>query len=314
MMVDPESYLASAKENVAQDPENPGSWNLLGQAYKFKEEYTDALKCLEKALGLNLHSNLAYSIDSEIITWCHFVDIHERLGYVKEVERDMDIVRALFKEKERTMVDIGKNWYDLGWSYQMIKERDEAIRCFERATVLNPGFAMTWRNLGVLYRAKEDLFNAKHCYEAAVEANWNSDQYHKEKFAAELWRDLGKINEIIGDTARAERCRQQELTMRKAFKTVLEMERYAIEADQEAELGELSETITNDNQEYVRDRVVELLDSENCRNLKDVANLLKPEGINRFELQLYAKRKWREYIIEHVHYELPPQWWFAGYF
>lgn len=71
------------------------------------------------------------------------------------------------------------------------RRHDEAMRAWERAARLDPGFAVVWRNLGIGYfNIRRDPVRARRAYDRAVRANPNDARLWFER--DQLWKRLGE--------------------------------------------------------------------------------------------------------------------------
>ena len=209
--------LERAKIIVDEIP-NSSAWRDLAVSFEDQHDYETAVECFLKALELNA-SEEPFSINFEINIHRDLARVHEKAGQNDEASRELATARRIIEDLEATIEDNADQWRNLGSKWAGI-DHDEAIRCYERATTLDPGNDNAWSYLAWLYSGKNDLLNEKRCYEAAIEANWAGGGHQKEEIAAGLWHNLAKVNEALGDVAGAEQCRQKETEMQEAFSRV----------------------------------------------------------------------------------------------
>ena len=89
-----------------------------------------------------------------------------------------------------------ESWCALGNSFSLQRDHDNAIRCFRRATQLDPKNAYSWTLLGHEHVAAEDLEKASLCYRRAVAV---------EKRHFQGWYGLARVYERLGRLDVAER-------------------------------------------------------------------------------------------------------------
>ncbi|ETN39330.1 uncharacterized protein HMPREF1541_05553 [Cyphellophora europaea CBS 101466] len=86
-------------------------------------------------------------------------------------------------------------WVAVGNSFSLQREHEQALRCFKRATQLDPGFAYGFTLQGHEYVANEEFEKALDAYRAAIAAD--SRHYN-------AWYGLGKVYEKMGKWSIAE--------------------------------------------------------------------------------------------------------------
>ena len=87
-------------------------------------------------------------------------------------------------------------WCAIGNSFSLQREHDQAIKCFKRATQLDPKFAYAWTLQGHEHIANEELDKALYAYRSAISAD--SRHYNG-------WYGLGRTFEKMGKYEIAEK-------------------------------------------------------------------------------------------------------------
>lgn len=87
-------------------------------------------------------------------------------------------------------------WCSLGNSFSLQREHDQAIKCFRRATQLDPKFAYAFTLMGHEHVANEEFDKALHSYRCAV----GVDQRHYNG-----WYGMGRVHEQMGKYPEAEK-------------------------------------------------------------------------------------------------------------
>ncbi len=74
-----------------------------------------------------------------------------------------------FKQATNDNPQDDRAWYLLGLSYDNNQQEDEAMRCYDRAIILNSFQPNAWNNKGRIYYGRGEFSKAKECYEKALE-------------------------------------------------------------------------------------------------------------------------------------------------
>jgi anaphase-promoting complex subunit 3 len=89
-----------------------------------------------------------------------------------------------------------QTWCTLGNSFSLRKDHDQAVKCFQRATQLDPRFAYAFTLQGHEHMLNEEFDKAQTAYRNAISA----DNRHYN-----AWYGLGKVNERLGKLDMAEK-------------------------------------------------------------------------------------------------------------
>ena len=87
-------------------------------------------------------------------------------------------------------------WCAIGNAWSLEREHEQAIKCFRRATQLDPNFAYAYTLEGHEHVENEEFDKATECYRTAIEHDMR---------AYGAWYGLGKVNEKIGKYGDAEK-------------------------------------------------------------------------------------------------------------
>ncbi|ODV58923.1 TPR-like protein, partial [Ascoidea rubescens DSM 1968] len=123
---------------------------------------------------------------------------------LSEMEYYSTLLWHLHKEEELSFLahelyDVNKNspeaWITIGNLFSLMKEPDEAIKCFKRATQIDPGFAYAYTLQGHEHATNDSYENALDCFRTAL-------LYDPRHYNA-LY-GIGKVYLSLGDNIRAE--------------------------------------------------------------------------------------------------------------
>jgi tetratricopeptide (TPR) repeat protein len=160
-------------------------WNNKGTSLNTLGRYDEAIRCLEKALEIDLRdaaawNNKGISLDS--------------LGRYEEAIRCYE--KALEIDPQNGM------WDNKGISLDSLGRYEEAIRCYEKALEIDPRDAMSWSNKGISLDRLGRHDEAIRCYEKALEIDPRD---------AAAWSNKGICLKILGRHEEAIRCFEKAL-------------------------------------------------------------------------------------------------------
>lgn len=151
---------------IALDPLNPVSYNYLGLAYFFDEQYSAAIQAFNRALQLNPN----------------FTDVHNNLGLVYSEMGDTERARREFQEviRAKGYATPEVAYFNLGKLSLTEKKYEEAAFFFQKALESNPKLPKVHERLGFSYELMGKLEEAEKEYQEAlklepkmIEANYN---------------------------------------------------------------------------------------------------------------------------------------------
>lgn len=137
-----------AEEFVDKNPENVDGWILLGRAHLDLLQFSSALEAGKKAIALMPQHPVARLL---------LIDALLRCGHSEEAFQQ---AKALEDEKKFDPVILQK----LGYFYSQINRFSDAVRCYERACVLQPANSALHTGLAGAYIAMGALDKAETIY------------------------------------------------------------------------------------------------------------------------------------------------------
>ncbi|KAI9711567.1 MAG: anaphase-promoting complex subunit cdc27 [Bogoriella megaspora] len=152
-------------------------------------------------LGRALHEASSHKEAAEMFSRLHKIAPYR----VEDTELYTTILWHLKSHVElawlaRELLDVDPHspqaWCAIGNAWSLEREHDQAIKCFKRATQLDPAFAYAYTLEGHEHVENEDFDKATECYRTAIERDLR---------AYSAWYGLGKVHEKIGKYADAEK-------------------------------------------------------------------------------------------------------------
>lgn len=159
--------------------ETPYILSQIGKAYYEQALYSDAEKFFVRVRQIAPSRLEDMEIYSTVL-WHLKADIE--LAYLAHELMDIDRLSP-------------QAWVAVGNSFSLNREHEQALRCFKRATQLDPSFAYGFTLQGHEYIASEEFEKALNSYRCAIAA-------HSRHYNA--WYGLGKVYERMGKWAIAE--------------------------------------------------------------------------------------------------------------
>ncbi len=175
-----------------------GAYNLMGEIFRAKGQYDQAIEYLEKALEINLK---IYGVDHPSVA-----DLWDNLGRAWDIKGEYDKAlayteKALDSHLKTFGADhhsVARLWNNLGEVWRAKGEYDKAIEFYEKALKNNlktfgpehPNVATVWNNLGISWRAKGEYDQAIKYFEKALESDFKTYGADHPNLAR-LWNNLG---------------------------------------------------------------------------------------------------------------------------
>ncbi|MGF1579603.1 MAG: tetratricopeptide repeat protein [Gemmataceae bacterium] len=137
------------------DPDHAHTWYTLAIIDHSQQRYQQALERIGRALAIHPDEAKYQTFQGSVLV---------ALGRVSEAL--ICYLRAVELEPSN-----GLAFYNLGWTYYTLNQRDAAQRAYEQATELAPTNPKIWNNLGNVYRDAQDFVRAHRCYDQALKVN-----------------------------------------------------------------------------------------------------------------------------------------------
>lgn len=162
--------------------ENALIYNDLGTCYHSNHFYSQAVDCFSKASNLNpaeevFKNNLKTALANEKLysgidpkTIGHLVKLNES-AVAAFNQGNYSQAITLFQQFLGKLPDDSLTIYNLATCYLSTKDYDIAIEHYNRALLINPGYALAAEALGNSYSGKGDLKNAFLAYQNALKIN-----------------------------------------------------------------------------------------------------------------------------------------------
>ncbi|OAL72306.1 20S cyclosome subunit BimA/Nuc2/Cdc27 [Trichophyton violaceum] len=159
--------------------ETPWVLSQIGRAYYEQALYSDAEKYFSRVRtiapsqleGMEVYSTVLWHLKNEV-----------ELAYLAHELMDTDRLAP-------------ESWCAIGNSFSLQSDHDQALKCFRRATQVDPAFAYGYTLQGHEYMSNEEYDKAQDAYRAAIKAN-------PRHYSA--WYGLGKVYERMGKLKFAE--------------------------------------------------------------------------------------------------------------
>ncbi len=104
-------------------------------------------------------------------------------------KKDWDGARAAYQEMLTLDQENALAWANLGAVQQQAGLAKEALECFEKSVLYNPGLVQSWNALGLLYSAKGDTYQAMSMFSRAIHEDPEDARAHN--YLAITIRSLG---------------------------------------------------------------------------------------------------------------------------
>jgi tetratricopeptide (TPR) repeat protein len=104
-------------------------------------------------------------------------------------KKDWDTARAAYQEMLSLDQENALAWANLGAVQQQSGLDIEALECFEKSVLYNPGLVQSWNALGLLYSTKGDTYQAMSMFSRAIHEDPEDARAHN--YLAITIRSLG---------------------------------------------------------------------------------------------------------------------------
>ena len=141
---------------------HPFPWHLKGLLFGMKKNYEECIKCLGEAIEL-----CGVTLDEK-----NRYDILLRSLSLKGLTlaylgRPEEALKCLEKVTELNPKDV-EAWYAKGEGHRVLGHTENAIICFGKVTKLNPKDGEAWGNMGSLFKDSGNTFEALECFEESI--------------------------------------------------------------------------------------------------------------------------------------------------
>jgi tetratricopeptide (TPR) repeat protein len=166
---------------IELDPNNADAWYNKGATLYTTKRYDKAIECCNKAIEINNNSDAARAnkviyetkryddVIGDRILANTFVKKGISLGILKQCE---EAIRCFDKAIELDP-DNGPAWTNKSWALNLLSRYDEAIECCNKAIEINNNQKMAWFNKGVSLDKLERFYEAIECYDKTIELDPN---------------------------------------------------------------------------------------------------------------------------------------------
>lgn len=134
-------------------PDDPHSWNNMGDVYGRHGEYEKSIEAFTRAIQMNPNYADAYH------------NIGNTYVYMKKYQEAV----PFFEKALSINPNLWQSYQDLAFIAVADKEYPKAIEYFKQALVINPNEVVLWTNIGVVYAEMGDKDNAKLAVEHALQ-------------------------------------------------------------------------------------------------------------------------------------------------
>jgi len=181
-----ETYITFIdKKNKTNDPNDryaiQRAYHNVGMTYYKKHDYGNAIKYYENIGKLDEEDD----IDQEAYMNLIFIYYHNKQDYDKVIEYCERIIELDWSMDDEAYHCMGNVWYHK-------QELEKAIKCYEKAILINKNKAQTYYNIGIVYLKKQEQAKATKYYEKAVKfdcytnnQDWNNAILNNEIFSME---------------------------------------------------------------------------------------------------------------------------------
>lgn len=171
---------------VRINPNNDRNWYWISYLYKMYEQYDKAIEAILKAVEIKPNRN---------DYWFSLVYLYHNNGQYEDAIVFLLEVAELLNTDDKE--DIYWYEYELGRSYYLNEEYEEAINSFLKVLEIAPDSEYIWYLLADAYLNLEDYNNAIDCYERAININ---------EYDARYWNNYGVSLERVNRLEDAKNC------------------------------------------------------------------------------------------------------------
>lgn len=156
-------------KTVELDPSAKGAWLNMGVIYDKLKNFDKALMCNEECLKIDPNYALAYNN----IGWLYKIlkkDKKKAISYFEkaiEVDPKSVVARKSLLPHKSTKKETAVDWNCEGDAYFEMKNYKAALKCFKKATELNPKEYLYWYDVGKSYHRLRKYKDAIKYYEKA---------------------------------------------------------------------------------------------------------------------------------------------------
>ncbi|HEY4688103.1 MAG TPA: tetratricopeptide repeat protein [Anaerolineae bacterium] len=162
--------ISSAQEAILNDPSYPEAYAYLAEAYMDVGQLVDAIETAEKGKQLNPQRP----------------DVQRAVAYVRESQGNYVGAAEAYTEALHYDPNVPYLWLSLGRNYRILSVTvggqylDEAVKAFQRAIQIDPGYGPAYDELGWTYYNVQDFPQAIEVLEEAIKidpASWSAHNH-----------------------------------------------------------------------------------------------------------------------------------------
>jgi tetratricopeptide (TPR) repeat protein len=154
------------KKAIVEEPDSWEAYLYLAMSQAEQQKYGEAEPNFEKAMELapdQQKKDIIYSNQH-----AYFVEHYNR-GITLNSVADYEEAVKEFEKAVQVEPGYAKGHVNLGVTYSLLKEEDKAMAAFQKAVEVDPSEPEAWRNLGITYRNLKEYGKAAEAYEKMVE-------------------------------------------------------------------------------------------------------------------------------------------------
>ena len=157
-----EEAIACLDRALAVDPLSAPAWSNKGNAFQALGRYAEAIVCYEKSSAISPQSALP---------WVNKGVALRRLKRPEEEEVEVydDLATRFGEATEPTLREAAMALFNKGVALDALGRGEEALRCYDKALVIDQRFAPTWGNKGIALNLLGRHAEAIACFEKALE-------------------------------------------------------------------------------------------------------------------------------------------------
>ena len=204
---------ALCQKVLRREPENPDALHLLGVALAEAGRVDEAIVCIAAAIRLaGPHPLYCANLGRIFLSHEHYREaaacfrqalaaapldwpLTFQLGRALIGLGDRSHARLAFEQVTALQPRFAESWYNLGVLATMDQQLDRAAACYRQAIAANPGCADAYNNLAILLHGERRYEEAAACYRSAIELD--SSKLDTRYNWGRLYEDSGRFEEAL---------------------------------------------------------------------------------------------------------------------